>query len=64
MTDFYKLLAIYDRSTGLDKLLESARGDMRLTEYLDSPEAAEQRQRYRDLVEQRTEPENEEMEEQ
>ncbi len=64
ITDFYKLLAIYDRSTGLDKLLESTRGDMRLTEYLDSPEAAEQRQRYRDLVQQRTEPENEEMEEQ
>lgn len=64
ITDFYKLLAIYDRSTGLEELLESARGDMRLTEYLDSPEAAEQRQQYRDLVEQQTEPESEEMEEQ
>lgn len=64
ITDFYKLLAIYHRSTGLDDLLENARADMRVAEYLDSPEAAEQRQRYRDLAERQAEPEGEEMEEQ
>lgn len=64
ITDFYRLLAIYNRSTGLDELLENARADMRVAEYLDSPEAAEQRQRYRDLLERQTEPESEEMEEQ
>ncbi|MCQ5128902.1 hypothetical protein NE562_04465 [Butyricicoccus faecihominis] len=64
ITDFYRLLAIYDRSTGLAEMLESARGSMRMEEYLDSPEAEEQRQRYRELAGCQAEPENEEMEEQ
>ena len=57
-------ITIYDRSTGLDKMLENARGSMRLEEYLDSPEAEEQRQRYRELADRQAEPESEEMEEQ
>lgn len=64
ITDFYRLLAIYDHSTGLAEMLENARGSIRLEEYLDSPEAEEQRQRYRELIDRQAEPESEEMEEQ
>jgi hypothetical protein len=46
ITDFGRLLAIYHRSTGLEDKLESARGYMRFEEYLDSPQAQEDRERY------------------
>lgn len=46
ITDFGRLLAIYHRSTGLEDKLESARGTMRFEEYLDSPQAQEERERY------------------
>ena len=63
ITDFNSLLAVYHNSTGLGEKLEDARGNMRLSEYLDSPQAEEQRRRYREMLEQE-EPENgeEEME--
>ena len=63
ITDFNRLLAVYHNSTGLGEKLEDARGNMRLSEYLDSPQAEEQRRRYREMLEQE-EPENgeEEME--
>lgn len=63
ITDFNELLAIYHHSTGLAEKLEDARGSMRLSEYLDSPQAEEQRRRYREMLE-REEPESrqEEME--
>lgn len=63
ITDFNELLAIYHNSTGLAEKLEDARASMRLSEYLDSPQAEEQRRRYREMLEQE-EPENgqEEME--
>ena len=46
------MLTIYQRSTGLEEKLESARGDMRLTEYLNSPQAQQDRERYRRLLDQ------------
>lgn len=46
ITDFGRLLAIYHRRTGLEDKLESARGTMRLEEYLASPQAQEDRERY------------------
>ncbi len=46
ITDFGRLLAIYQHSTGLEDKLESARGYMRFEEYLDSPQAQEDRERY------------------
>jgi hypothetical protein len=46
ITDFGRLLAIYQRSTGLEDKLESARGTMRFEEYLDSPLAQEDRECY------------------
>ncbi|HWP51553.1 MAG TPA: hypothetical protein VN626_07635 [Clostridia bacterium] len=46
ITDFGRLLAIYHRSTGLEDKLESARGYMHFEEYLDSPQAQEDRERY------------------
>lgn len=63
ITDFNELLAIYHHSTGLAEKLEDARGSMRLSEYLDSPQAEEQRRRYREMLA-REEPESrqEEME--
>ena len=63
ITDFNELLAVYNNSTGLAEKLEDARGSMQLSEYLDSPQAEEQRCRYREMLEQE-EPENgqEEME--
>ena len=65
ITDFGRLLAIYHNSTGLAEKLESARGFQELSEYVDSPEAEEQRRRYRELIDRQAEPdgENEEMEE-
>jgi hypothetical protein len=50
--DFGRMLTIYQRSTGLEEKLESARGDMRLTEYLNSPQAQQDRERYRRLLDQ------------
>jgi len=47
ISDFGRLLTIYQRSTGLEDKLESARGYMRFEEYLDSPQAQEDRERYR-----------------
>ena len=67
ITDFNELLAIYHHSTGLAEKLEDARGSMRLSEYLDSPQAEESRysdsRRYREMLA-REEPESrqEEME--
>lgn len=63
ITDFNELLAVYQNSTGLAEKLEDARASMRLSEYLDSPQAEEQRHRYREMLEQE-EPESgqEEME--
>ena len=63
ITEFNELLAVYHNSTGLTEKLEDARASMRLSEYLDSPQAEEQRHRYREMLEQE-EPESgqEEME--
>jgi hypothetical protein len=62
--DFGRLLTIYHRSTGLEEKLESARGYMRLEEYLDSPQVEEDRGRYREIVDRQAELDEEEMEEQ
>jgi len=45
ITDFYKLLAIYQDSMGLGERLEDSRGSMRLQALLESP-WAEERQNY------------------
>lgn len=44
--DFSRMLTIYQRSTGLEDKLESACGYMHFEEYLDSPQAQEDRERY------------------
>ena len=58
ITDFYKLLAIYQDSTGIGRRLEDSRGSMRL-------QAAETRQNYRAMFQRQeeAEEEQEEMEE-
>ena len=61
--DFGRLLTIYENSTGLADKLESARGYMRFEEYLNSPQAEEDRRRYRELIDRQAEPDEEEMEE-
>lgn len=48
--DFYRLIAIYHQGTGIEAMLEKSRGDMRLAEYLNSPQAQEDRERYRQLL--------------
>jgi len=63
ISDFGALLTIYQRSTGLEDKLEYARGYMRFEEYLDSPQAEEDRRRYRELVVHQAQPDEEEMEE-
>ncbi|MDK2967677.1 MAG: hypothetical protein PWP53_3289 [Lacrimispora sp.] len=50
--DFDRLIAIYQQGTGIEALLEKSRGDMRLTEYLNSPQVQEDRERYRQLLDQ------------
>jgi len=47
--DFNRLIAIYQQGTGIEALLEKSHGDMRLMEYLNSPQAQEDRERYRRL---------------
>lgn len=61
--DFGRLLTIYENSAGLADKLESARGYMHFEEYLDSPQAEEDRRRYRELIDRQAEPDEEEMEE-
>ena len=51
ITDFNRLLAVYHNSTGLGEKLEDARASMQLSEYLESPQAEEQRRRYREMLE-------------
>jgi hypothetical protein len=63
ITDFGRLLTVYHRSTGLEDKPEYARGYMRFEEYLDSPQAEEERRRYRELIDRQAEPDEEEMEE-
>lgn len=63
ITDFSRLVNIYQNSTGITEKLESARGYMRMTEYLDSPQAEEDRRRYRQMVDSHAGNEDEEMEE-
>lgn len=63
ISDFDGLLNVYQRSTGLEDKLEYARGYMRFEEYLDSPQAEEDRRRYRELVDRQAQPDEEEMEE-
>lgn len=54
ITDFGRLLAIYHNSTGLAEKLDSARGFMEFSQYVDSPEAEEQRRQYREMVDRQT----------
>lgn len=63
ITDFGRLVTIYQNSTGITEKLESARGAMRVEEYMDSPQAEEDRRRYRAMVDSRSDA-DEEMEEQ
>lgn len=65
ITDFYKLLAIYQDSTGIGRKLEDSRGSMRLQALLESPWVAETRQNYRTMFQRQeeAEEEQEEMEE-
>ena len=46
ITDFGRLLSIYHNSTGLAEKLDAARDSMRVEEYLKSPQAQEDRERY------------------
>lgn len=63
ITDFGRLVTIYQNSTGITEKLESARGAMWVEEYMDSPQAEEDRRRYRAMVDSRSDA-DEEMEEQ
>lgn len=63
ITDFGRLVTIYQNSTGITEKLESARGAMRVEENMDSPQAEEDRRRYRAMVDSRSDA-DEEMEEQ
>lgn len=63
ITDFGRLVTIYQNSTGITEKLESARSAMRVEEYMDSPQAEEDRRRYRAMVDSRSDA-DEEMEEQ
>lgn len=63
ITDFGRLVTIYQNSTGITEKLESSRGSMRFEEYLNSPQAEEDRRRYREAVDRQAEPDEEEMEE-
>lgn len=57
ITDFGRLLAIYHNSTGLAEKLDNARADMELEEHLNSPQAQEDRERYRRVFGHQEEPE-------
>lgn len=46
ITDFGRLLAIYQNSTGLAEKLDAARANMEVDKYLTSPQAQEDRERY------------------
>lgn len=65
ITDFYKLLAIYQDSMGLGERLEDSRGSMRLQALLKSPWAAETQQNYQAMLQRQESAEEgqEEMEE-
>ncbi len=65
ITDFYKLLAIYQNSMGLGERLEDSRGSMRLQALLKSPWAAETQQNYQAMLQRQESAEEgqEEMEE-
>lgn len=64
ISDFGRLLTIYNNSTGLAEKLDAARDSMRVEEYLNSPQAQEDRQRYWRLSGQQEDLDSEEMEEQ
>ena len=64
ISDFGRLLAIYNNSTGLAEKLDAARDSMRVEEYLNSPQAQEDRERYWRLSGQQEDLDSEEMEEQ
>ena len=65
ITDFYKLLAIYQNSMGLGERLEDSRGSMRLQALLKPPWAAETQQNYQAMLQRQESAEEgqEEMEE-
>lgn len=67
ITEFGRLLSIYQNSTGLAEKLEDSRGAIGVEEYLNSPQAQEDRERYRRLSGSREDldagEDNEEMEE-
>lgn len=54
MDNFGEIFSLYHRATGLEDKLEYARGYMRLEEYLDSPQAEEERRRYREVADRRS----------
>lgn len=64
ISDFGRLLTIYNNSTGLAEKLDAARDSMRVEEYLNSPQAQEDRERYWRLFGRQEDLDNEEMEEQ
>lgn len=64
ISDFGRLLTIYNNSTGLAEKLDAARDSMRVEEYLNSPQAQEDRERYWRLFGQQGDLDSEEMEEQ
>jgi len=57
--EFGQLLYIYNKATGLDKALESARASGRLDEYLNSDEAWADRERFIELYGSPGEPDEE-----
>ena len=57
--DFGKLLTVYNRSTGIDELMEKSRGYQRFEEHLESPQAQEDRERYWRLFGQQSEQDKE-----
>lgn len=63
ITDFGRLISIYHNSTGLTEKLDEARDNMALEEYLNSPQAQEDRERCWRLFGQPADIDDEEMEE-
>ncbi len=53
--DFYSLLSLYNNSTGISEAMDQSRGNFEVQEMLDSPEAEEQRERLRQLTEEKEE---------
>lgn len=64
INNFVRVLSIYNNSTGLTEKLNAARDSMRIEEYLHSPQAQENRERYWQMFGRQEDLDSKEMEEQ